>query len=199
MGLNKKTQGNFVRIKDGKFYLGKDLETPYDELTGMLTDLSFRDDEFEGQKIRKLVVTLEDNGEKYIVSFPFDSSYSSSFVSFLKNADLNDEMTLVPISKTEGDKTSRSLLISQDGTFMKSYFTKDNTHGQPQFKKITKKSGKVEWDTDDFLEFREKIVEDLRKQLKTGTTYVTNEPTFEKKVKVVEQETEDEDAGDLPF
>ncbi len=205
MGLQKKTTGKFVRIKDGKFYLGKDLENSYDELTGMLTDMSFKNDTFEGQTIRKLVLTLNENGESYIVSFPFDSGYASSFVSFVKNADLSEPITLVPVSKTEGDKTSRSLLVSQDGTFMKSYFTKDNKHGQPDFKKTIKKSGKVEWDKEDFLEFRESVINELRTQLNGSKVAVEtegDEPVFETKPtpkKPSLPQGEDEGEDDLPF
>lgn len=191
MGLQTKHTGKYVRIRDGKFFLGKDKESPYDELTGLITSITFRDDELEGTKIRKIVLDIEDDGETYIVSMPFDSGYASSLVNFLKNADLSKVLTLIPTSKIENDKPRNSMLIKQDGKFMKGYFTKDNPHGQPDFKKITKKSGKVEWDKEDFLEFRENVViNELQPQL--GKT--------SKSTKVTEMVDAEEEVGDdLPF
>ena len=196
MGLQNKPKGNYVRItKEGKFLLGKDTENVYDELTGKITNFSFKDDEFEGQKIRKLVITLEDNGDSYILSMPFDSSYSSTVVSFLKNADLTREITLVPLVKTEGEKSSRTLLVKQGDSFMKSYYTKDQPHGQPMFKKVTKKSGKVEWDKDDFLEFRENVImNELLTQVKNETPRKATQVVSAEDI----EDVEDGD-GDLPF
>lgn len=199
MGLTKKQQGNYLKItKEGKFVLGKDNENTYDEFTGTLTNLSFKNDEYEGQPIRKLVLTFEDEGETYFLSFAFDSSYSSSFVSFLKNADLNKRMTLIPVLKEEGEKVTRSLLIKQGDTFLKSYYTKDNNHGQPSMKKVVKKSGKVEWDKEDFLEFRENVINnEILPLLKNGNSHLqkrTSEPLVED---FLEESTEEKD--DLPF
>jgi hypothetical protein len=200
MGLQNRAQGNYVRIsKEGKFYLGKDKENPYDELTGTITDLSFKDDEFEGQKIRKLVITLNDEEKDYILSFAFDSSYASTVVSFLKNADLSQPVTLVPISKTEGEKTSRSMLVKQNGSWLKSYYTKDESHGQPAMKRIVKKSGKVEWDKEEFLDFRENVImNELRPLLKGGkvTKRATVPATTDADVEDVEDDSEE---NDLPF
>lgn len=195
MGLGNRSKANFVRIKDGKFYLSSDLNTPYDELSGYIKDISFRDDEFEGKTIRKLVLNIDSDGDSFVLAFPFDSSYSSSFVSFIKNADLSKEVVLVPVSKTEGDKTTRSLLVKQDGNWLKSYYTKATPHGQPDFKKVVKKSGKVEWDKEDFLEFRENVI---MKELK---------PSLRAKIEVSDVDDdgpeltsgEDEDNDELPF
>jgi hypothetical protein len=197
MGLEKKPQGNYLRLtKEGKFILGKNVDDQYDEFTGKLVNLSFKNDEYEGKVIRKLVLTLEDAGQTYLLSFAFDSSYSSSFVSFIKNADFTKEITLVPVSKTDGDKTTRSLLVKQDGEWLKSYFTKDNGHGQPSMKKVVKKSGKVEWDKEDFLEFRENVINnELIPAIKNTKSLV---PVSDMSTDI--DEIEDEDTGDdLPF
>ncbi len=57
MGLQKREGGNYVRIREGKFYLGKDKDSPYDELEGQITDLQIKDEEWEGQSFRKLTIT----------------------------------------------------------------------------------------------------------------------------------------------
>lgn len=195
MGLEKRAHSNYIRLKDGKFYLGKDMDNPYDELTGRITNFSFKDDEFEGMKIRKLVININDGETEYTLSFPFDSAYASSLISFLKNADLTRELTLVPVYKEEGDKASRSILVKQGGKWMSSYYTKDNPHGQPSMKKIVKKSGKVEWDKEDFLEFRENVI--LKELLPsvTGKAKSIDETSTDDEV-ITADELDD---NDLPF
>lgn len=194
MGLEKKPKGNFLKIKEGKFFSSKEPDTPYDQLSGKIVDLGFKNDEFNGQTIRKLVITVEDDGERNILSLPVTSSYASSVVSFLKNADLSQEVTLIPKSqKVPGkENPTNTLFVVQNDKYMKSYFTQENNHGQPSFKKVMKKSGKVEWDKEDFLEFRENVVMNELKPTLTGSVPA-------KKVSEPSIEDEDDDSEELPF
>ncbi len=193
MGLNKRQSANYLRIKEGKLYLGTDKECkdPYDEITGTIKGFSFKEDEFEGQKIRKLVVKIESDGENYLLSFPFDSSYTTTLVSFLKNADLSRTVTLVPSLKKEGDKTRRALLVSQDGTFMKHFYTKDNPNGLPQMKQ--KRNGK--WDKDDMMDFIEDVITKEFMPAVNGDVSDA-EPTRATPKVMVES---DDSSDDLPF
>lgn len=165
MGLaNNASNVKYVRItKQGKFVLNTDLETPYDELEGTLTGLRWKEDEFKGEKIKKCNIGLTDNeGVTYIVGVTVDSSWFSTFVSFLKNADLAQPITLHPkinaYKKQDGtDGERRSLLISQDGVFLKSFYSKESGNKLPEFKKVTVNK-KTVYDKGDFLTELERIV-----------------------------------------
>ena len=197
MGLKQRQAANYVKIKDGKFYLSTDKEhkTPYDEFEGLLTNMAFREDEYEGQKIEKLQLTMNDGEADYIISFSFDSAYTSSLVGFLKNADLSRPLSIVPISKTEGEKVRRSILVRQDNKFVKAYYTKDNPHGLPEMKKVTL-NRKTVWDKTDFLEFfRNVILNELVPQLgNANTPAVAATPVAQEHINEA-----DEVADDLPF
>lgn len=173
MGLaNNSSNVKYVRLtKQGKFALNTDLETPYDELEGTLTGLRFKDDTYEGNLIRKCNIGLTDTeGVTYVVGVSVDSSWFSTFVSFLKNADLAQPITIHPkinpYDKADGTKGERrSLLISQDGTFLKSFYSKDSGNKLPEFKKVVVNK-KTVYDKGDFLTELERIVtEDFIPQL----------------------------------
>ena len=162
MGLKTNTaKAQYVKLKEGKFYMPDNLEQPYDELEGTITNMYFKDDVFNGQPIRKLYVALSDAETVSIVNMSVNSSNFSSFVNFAKNADLTKPLSLVPVykmvSKGGEDKPNSSILIEQNGKFIKSYFTKDSKNGLPEMKQV-KISGKLVWDKTDFTEFLENIV-----------------------------------------
>lgn len=166
MGLKENANGNvqYVRIKDGKFYLSADLTKPYTELEGLLTSIRFKEDEWEGNKIRKCNFGLTDTetGITYVVGLSVDSSYFSSLVGFLKNADLKEVMSFHPkvnkYKKEDGKEAERrSIMVSQDGIFMKNFYNKESGNKLPEFKKV-KVSGKTVYDKEEFLEALEAIV-----------------------------------------
>lgn len=185
MGLKENANSNiqYVRIKDGKFYLNSDLTKPYDELEGKLTGIRFKDDEFKGEKIRKCNFGLTDSetGITFVVGLSVDSSYFSSLVGFLKNVDFTEPVTFHPkinkYKKEDGsDGERRSILVSQDGTFMKNFYNKESGNKLPDFKKV-KLNGKQVFDKTDFLEELERIVTE---------EFIPKLP----KVPIVKQETE---------
>lgn len=187
----------YVRIKDGKFYLNTDLDTAYDELEGLITGIRFKEDVFEGKPIRKCNFGLSDetDGSTYVISVSVDSSYFSSLVGFLKNADITKTLTLHPkISKYKKDDGSegerRSILVSQDGTFLKNFYGKDTGNKLPEFKKV-KLNGKLVYDKTDFLEALEEIVvKDFIPALPKPTLVTYTEQPKEK-VSTVANETND--------
>lgn len=162
MGLkNRENNVQYVRAKNGKFYLGKDLETGYDELEGLITSISYKNEEYKGQPLRKLILVLSDGDDNYQLGINVETSKYSSLVSFLKNVDVSRRLTLHPkmdVQTKDGEEVTReSILVSQDGKYAKSYFNKDNSHGLPKWdvvvvgkKKVTDKSA--------YLEFLEKFV-----------------------------------------
>lgn len=164
-GLGKNAgQLQYVKLKEGKFYLStdKDAENPYDELTGLVTDFRFKDEEYKGVKNRKLYVNVKDDDVTYSFSVSIDSSYASSLINFLKTADLTEKLTFIPSMKNDKndkgeDVKKYSIFVKQDDTALKGYYSKATGNSLPEFKKL-KVSGKVVWDKTDFLEELERIV-----------------------------------------
>lgn len=166
MGLKENGNSNvqYVRLKDGKFYLSNDLTKSYDELEGLITTIKFRDDEWQGNKIRKCNFGLTDTetGITYVVGLSVDSSYFSSLIGFLKNADLSKPLTFHPkvsgYKKEDGtDGERRGIMVSQDGTFLKSFYSKESGNKLPEFKKMVVNKKNV-YDKTEFLDALESVV-----------------------------------------
>jgi hypothetical protein len=158
-GINSNTK--YLRVREGKFYIGKDKEKGFGELEGLLVGLHYKDEVYENTPQRKLIVRLQDGEEVYQIGLNVDSQNYTSFISFLKSVDLNENITLHPKVDT-GEKDGKefkknTILISQDGVFSKGYFTKDNMHGAPEWGKV-KVGKKVVIDKSDYLDFMEKFV-----------------------------------------
>ena len=208
MGLGKRDVNSikYVRMKEGHFCLKDDPEF-YDELTGILTDISVKMETFEGKDVEKIRLTIESEGINYIVSVPMESSYVGSLIGFLKNSDLSEEITLKPMQKDEkdgkgNDVKRKAILVMQNGVYAKSPFSKDGAVKLPEFKKV-KISGKEVWDKTDYLEALKAIVTNelspkanVNKPKTQTITHVESENTSDKKD---EGESTDVDGSDLPF
>lgn len=208
MGL-KDRQSNvvYLRIKehtyteDGRektkygFATGKD-DMPYAELEGKITSLSFKNEDYEGNPIRKLIVVINDGEDNYQFGLNVESSSYSSFVSFIANVEeLSNTITIHPrLDKAvrDGKEISRrSILVSQNGNFAKSYFTKEDPKGLPEWK-IVKVSGKNMADKTEYLEFLENFV---NKEL---VPRISAEAVQVKKVEAKDF-VQSEPTDDLPF
>lgn len=206
MGLqNRNTNLKYVRIADGKFYLSSDKEKtqPYDELAGVIVDMGTRVDEFEGKKVKKMFINLKDAEDTYAVAFPLESSYTSTVVSFLKNADLTQPLVLIPVMKTEKDgKEKRSLLVNQNNKFVKSYFTKEHPNGLPRFKEVML-NGEKKFDKTEYLQFIQDVINnEFKPQLvdveaTSVPVKATNAPA--KQVEAFADANDEDFADDLPF
>lgn len=166
MGLkNGNSSITYLRLREGKFYVGKDKENGQGELEGRITGLRFKDEEYEGSPVRKLIVTVTDDetDEVFQLGLNTDSQNYSTFVSFLKGADVSEKLTLHPkvetVNKDGKDFKKNSILISQDGTFMKGYFTAKENHGAPAWKTVTVGKKKIT-DKSEYLAFMEQFVEE---------------------------------------
>jgi hypothetical protein len=217
MGFKERTKGNFVKMKNGKFYASTDKEctTPYDELEGVLTEISIREDEYEGNKIEKVYLTLNDGVEDYILPINLDTSYTSSLIGFLKNADLTEPLSLVPTMRQEGDVTKKGILVRQNGKWLKAYYTKDTPNGQPKIEPVMVKgkqliqNGRGVWDKAEFLDFfRNVITNEIAPQLggggggATGQDYNPTKPkatTAKAETADVINGSEPDHEDDLPF
>lgn len=167
----------YLRIKEQKitdssgkekskygFVINKD-DTPSSTLEGVITKMSYRNEEFEGNILRKLIVNVTDpeNGDVYQFGLNVESASYSSFVSFLKNVDLTKMLSIHPrlevtLNKDKQPVNRRSVLISQDGVYAKSYFTKEDNKGLPAWKKVVVNGREVS-DKTDYLAFLEQFVE----------------------------------------
>lgn len=201
---NRDTKTNYIKCVDGKFYLSTDKEktTPFDELEGVITDIGIKTDTFEGTPIKKIYVIMESEGELYNVSFNIESSYAGSFMTFVKNADLTQPLSLIPIMKEEekaGKQVKRlSVLIKQGDGFMKSFYTKDDPKGMPQMKEM-KVNGKTVWDKTDLIEFYENVVTTELKPAVKGNTVIANKPVVESISGSESTKVDNYDDQDLPF
>lgn len=167
MGLsNSKGFINYLRIRDGLFVLIKkdQDDVAYDTLSGIISNMYFKDEEYEGTPIRKLIVNVSSDDSVYQFGVNVESQNYTSLVSFLKDVDFSKSISFHPKSsvvKSEGkaDRKSNSILVSQGGKFSKSYFTKDHPNGLPEWKKV-KVGNKVIIDKSDALEFLEQFVKE---------------------------------------
>lgn len=166
MGLKNRDGGktSYVKMKDGKFYLStdKELETPFEELYGTVTDTYLKDEVYNGVPNRKVYFVIEDGVERMIIGFNVEATMTCGLIGFLKNADLTQPLSLVPkfeVIKKDGQEfKKKSVLVTQNGKFLKSFFTKENPNGLPAMQRIERRGGKVEWVKDELLDFLENII-----------------------------------------
>jgi hypothetical protein len=162
MGLkNRDTNKKYLKLKEGKFYIGKDTETPYEELEGTIVGMRYKDEEYEGNPIRKLAIVINDGEDNYELGIDVERSNYTTLVSFLKNVDVTRKLTLHPkVEKVEGKEfPKQSILVSQDGKYAKGYFTKTDNHGLPEWKSV-KVGKKVIWDKTEYNAFLEEFVQE---------------------------------------
>lgn len=197
MGLNKKTERTFVRISDGKLYLSTDKEKtdPNESLGGIIVGFTLKTETFNKEEIEKLNIDIKDpaDGKVYTLGLNFDSSYATTGLGFLSNADLSKPVELCPSLKKDGEKEIRTLFVRQNGEAVKSGTSKDSGNPSPMMKKV-KISGKVKWDKTDFLEFYRELVAKLNSIVKGQTVQTTD------KVELVTVEESSTTVNDgLPF
>lgn len=191
MGLKNRNENlNYLRIKGGKFYIAKDETTPYQELEGQVVELKYKDEEYEGKPQRKLIVILQDGEDKYHLGINVETSSYSNLVSFLANVDLRKTIALHPkedvINKNGVNITKKTILVSQEGKFAKSYFTKEDNKGLPEWKSVNI-SKKIVLDKSEYLDFLEDFVlTKLAKQI------IPSQHTIEARVAVNTPETKNE-------
>lgn len=192
-------QRKYVRIKDGKLYIGKDTETSYDELEGVVTNLYFKDEEYNGAPLRKLILIISDEDDNYQIGLNTESNSYTALISFLPNIDLSRPITLHPmeevINKDGAEVKKRTILVSQDGKFAKSYFTKDNTHGLPRWESVTVGKKKIT-DKTLFLDFLENFVS--KELVPRITEKVETKSVVNKPVAVLADDSDEEDTK-LPW
>lgn len=202
MGLKNNEGGNlsYLKFKDGKFYSNKDKETGYDSIEGFIKNFTIVDQDYKGDIDRKLVITITDeDGETYLLTTSLKTSYTTGLVSFLKNADLSEKLTLVGSSKTGEDGIVRnSILIKQEGVFLKGFYTKATPNGMPPMKELIVNKKKV-WDKSEVLEFLESVIIDELLPKVSKKTFTPIPKASVSTEKVGQPAIVGEDDDDLPF
>lgn len=170
MALENREGGKYITILGGKFCVRVSSDTPgavervnklgktvhevfYDSFTGKLINIRTRDGEYG----KSWEFDFKDGGEVYTLQLSYSNSYATNILKMLPNVDLTKEMKVQPAQKIEDGKTKSSLFISQDGTTLKHFFTKDNPKGMPDMEQLTV-SGKLVWDDTKRLAFLEEMV-----------------------------------------
>lgn len=166
MGLNNNvSSGIFLQVSKGKLVrqfsnpteksvmrINKNGKTVYEEfydsLTAKLTDIKVKENDFG--KFWTLV--FNDGQMNYFIDLNFSGGYAISFLKTLPNADVTQNMTVVPKYTEDGDKKSSVIFINQNGKGLKHFWTRDNPGDLPDLKKI-KVKGKDTWDDSDRLEY----------------------------------------------
>jgi hypothetical protein len=147
----KKTEKSEERVNKNGATVNEEF---YKGWKGRITDIQVREHKEYGKFWN---VTLSDNDGDAILQMNYSSGYAAAFLKTLPNVDLNSDVVITPNLKIEGDKKKTTLFITQHGTPLKHYYTKDNPNGIPQLQKI-KVKGKDTWDDTLLTEFLEKMV-----------------------------------------
>lgn len=162
MGLNTNTntsnalyilQGKIVKVAtketanfevNGKFYQA------YDSISGHLVGFKIIDGYKDGDK--DVALKIQDGADEYLLKFGVNSGNFTSWSKSIQNADLLQELELVPTFKQDGDKKQSSLLIKQNGEFLKRKYTNDSMGDLPVAMPVTL-NGKVSYDYTAQLEY----------------------------------------------
>ena len=173
MGLEQRTEGQYLTILGGKFCqrvqegtegavkrvnkLGNVVwEKFYDSFTGKLVSIKVQD----GQYGRTWNFGFDDNGERYALQLSYSNSFSTAFLKMLPNVDLSKEMKVSPSTKEVDGKNKSSLFINQDGKALKHAYTREIPNGMPDMEQITVK-GVLVWDDTKRIEFLHNMVDTL--------------------------------------
>lgn len=116
------TKENHTLEKNGKFY------NQFDSVDGRITDVRIVDG-YESNK--DVALTITDIEGSYTMYFGVNSNYFRSFARSIKNVDFSKNIEFFPTYKKEGEKISTSLLMKQDGNWIKRFYTRENMGEMP--------------------------------------------------------------------
>lgn len=177
MGLNKNEgRRTFLNISDGKIVRqhqnpvegvtttrenknGKVVhEEFFKSVSGVLKNIRSKETPFG----MVWEVSIEDNGEDFVLSWNYSSRYTNHFFRALPNVYLSKEITVNPWSmkdKSDASKTAIGMSLYQDGKKIEFAYSKEEPGDMPELKQ-KKVKGKAVWDDSDQLEFFEAMVKE---------------------------------------
>ena len=172
-------------------------ELQYNSLKAKVKDLNITEKEFKGEKTLNWEIVLSDVGEEYILQLPISGRVTNGFLFRLPNVNLGEEIEIVTFLDKE--KTDRTVLIvKQNGTTVKTAYTKDAPNGLPPLKSVMFK-GKEQWDdTEQQFFIKEMVERTIKPKLKSlapaafaSGVGASNEPP--------QADSNHDESSDLPF
>jgi len=138
---------------------------PVYALEGKVKSIEIKEVEFDGVKLKKLVLRLIENGEIMQIETNSDSSHAISLINRLANYAKKD-LGSIPIvlgsykiQDANSERYNQGFWIHYgDGTKLENFYVKENTPQDIKWKEITVNNKKV-WDKTDYLRFFEKVLE----------------------------------------
>lgn len=178
----------------------------FDYVAGKLTNVKL---DTEGDFGSRIILTIQDVDDNYILTLPINSSYGQSFLMKMTGIDLSKEVSFEPwqMSKEEWKKlTGRDtkngksgLTIKQDDEKIDNAYTKDEPNGLPEL--IIKKVGKeTKVNDDDRMIFLYERLEEFIQAVNAADT-TSSKPADGKYTDAgaPASDDNDEDYDDLPF
>ena len=123
----------WIKIKEGQFvyWNGKE-EERYNEFQGVLTDVFFKRDEYQGKEFDEALFTFMHEGEKYILSMRCDTSYFRQFCNLIRNSEIGKKVWVKPKMEILNGKRKGSIFVKQNDTWLKGFYTKEKPGDLPQ-------------------------------------------------------------------
>lgn len=130
-------------------------EERFKDLTAKLENITTRTNEYGTQ----WQLHFKDGDASYVVSLPYSSRYTSSFLKALPNLDTSKDVRFMPWAmkdKLDATKIITGVTLYQDGEKIAPAYTREDPNGLPQMVKI-KVKGKEQWDDSDMMQFLEQM------------------------------------------
>lgn len=207
MGLGNREGGKYITILGGRFAIkakegepGVEMRTNkignvvwekfYDHFTAKLVNIRIRE---SAQYGKNWEFDFRDGGDVYTLQLSYSNSFATNLLKVLPNVNLEEEMKLQPVQKTEDGKTKSSLFVSQNGVTLKHAYTMDNPNGLPPMEKVMVKGQEV-WDDSKRLLFLQAMVErDILPQLSKDSVPSSPDTAMAVEELADDSDTEDED------
>lgn len=151
MSLTNNSRGIYVNLKRGRFAIkvknknGEDSIELYENLTGRIVGVQFKDESYNGQDFLVAVFEIVDNVDTYLLQIRVDSGYFRTLCNSLKSGDVNRIVKLSAMFTDAGGKTKTVMFVKQDGKTLKHFHTQDKLGDLPPLEKVTYK-GKERYD-----------------------------------------------------
>ena len=189
MAVGNSTNATFYSISNGKIcrqFTSPDDETKertnmngkvvhekfYDFIDGQIVDITTKESDYG----KSWIVTLIDEGGSYQLQMPYSSGYASAFLKTLPNVDLSKPVKLIPKLEIVNDKKKTTLFVTQGGSPVKWFYTKEHPNDMPTLVKKRVK-GKDVWDDSDMMEFLDEMVEnEIKPKLRPAQVYAKPAP-----------------------
>jgi hypothetical protein len=156
MSLNNNRKSIFVNLVEGKFVI-KNLQTGekeyYDNLTGRITSIQFKDDVIKGQVSKIVLFEITDNIDSYLLQMRLVSGYFRTLCNSLKSGNPKKIITLSgAVKPLPNGKSKTVIFVKQDGRVLKHCHTKDNMGDCPDTEYLVYK-GKPDYDNSKQIEY----------------------------------------------